>query len=269
PATEIVHSLEPGGADIFRNIEQAYLSIGTKSGWQFDFGKFVTQHGAEVIETKDNWNYSRSLLFALAIPYYHFGVRATYPVNDQFTFTAFLVNGWNNVVDNNSGKTIGLQALWKPTKKLTIVQNYMGGPEQFNNNGDWRHLSDTLVTYNATDKFSLMGNYDYGSDRVNGDRIHWQGVAVYARGQLNDWFAVSPRFEWYDDADGFTTGLKQEVKDFTFTTEQKIHKGVISRFEYRRDFSDEPFFLKRGDQLVKAQSTFTFGIIYAFSSKSE
>jgi hypothetical protein len=27
-----------------------------------DFGKFVTSAGAEVIEAKDNWNYSRSLL---------------------------------------------------------------------------------------------------------------------------------------------------------------------------------------------------------------
>ena len=28
-----------------------------------------------MIEAKDNWNYSRSLLFALAIPFYHVGVR--------------------------------------------------------------------------------------------------------------------------------------------------------------------------------------------------
>jgi Putative beta-barrel porin-2, OmpL-like. bbp2 len=27
--------------------------------------------GNEVIETKDNWNYGRSLLFTLAVPYYH------------------------------------------------------------------------------------------------------------------------------------------------------------------------------------------------------
>jgi len=34
-----------------------------------DLGKFVTSAGAEVIEAKDNWNYSRSLLFVNAIPY--------------------------------------------------------------------------------------------------------------------------------------------------------------------------------------------------------
>ena len=36
-------------------------------GLTLDVGKFVTQHGAEVIESKDNWNYSRSFMFALAI----------------------------------------------------------------------------------------------------------------------------------------------------------------------------------------------------------
>ena len=30
-----------------------------------------------MIESKDNWNYSRSLLFAWAIPYYHFGLRSS------------------------------------------------------------------------------------------------------------------------------------------------------------------------------------------------
>jgi hypothetical protein len=227
----------------------------------------VTPHGAEVIETKDNWNYSRGLLFALAIPYYHYGFRASYPINDKLSFTGFLVNGWNNVVENNSGKTFGFQLLAKPTSKVTWVGQYMTGPEQFNNNGDYRHLFDTVLTLAANDKFSFMVNYDYGSDRVAGDRVHWQGVALYAKAQANDWFSFSPRFEWYDDPDGFTTGIDQTVKDFTFTTEQKINSNLLTRFEYRRDFSDEPFFLRRGERLVKAQSTFTLGLVYAFSSK--
>src|SRR5215510_14324042 len=156
PATEIVHASEPGGADVFRHIEQAYLSYLAPAvkGLQIDVGKFVTQHGAEVIETKDNWNYSRSLLFALAIPYYHFGVRATYPFSDKFSLAGYLVNGWNNVVDNNTAKTLGIQAVVKPTTKLTVVGNYMAGPEQTANNSDWRHLWDTTVTYTVNDKLS-------------------------------------------------------------------------------------------------------------------
>ena len=53
------------GADQLNYIEQAFLSMKPPKakGFELDFGKFVTSAGAEVIEAKDNWNYSRSLLF--------------------------------------------------------------------------------------------------------------------------------------------------------------------------------------------------------------
>jgi hypothetical protein len=49
-------------------VEQAYVSIKPPKakGFELDLGKWVTSAGAEVIEAKDNWNYSRSLLFAWA-----------------------------------------------------------------------------------------------------------------------------------------------------------------------------------------------------------
>ena len=72
-AFDTIHATEKA-PEIFRYIEQAYVSLKPKGakGFEADFGDFVTSAGAEVIETKDNWNYSRSLLFAYAIPYYHF-----------------------------------------------------------------------------------------------------------------------------------------------------------------------------------------------------
>ena len=271
PTTDIVHSFEPGGNEVFKHIQQGYLSYLAPAGkgLQIDVGKFVTPHGAEVIETKDNWNYSRSLLFALAIPYYHFGARLSYPVSDAFSLSGFVVNGWNNSVDNNHRKTYGIQTTVKPTSAFTILGSYMAGPEQTDNDEDIRHLWDATVIWNVHPKVSLMANYDYGMDRVDGARVHWQGIATYAKFQATDTFAFVPRFEWYDDNDGFTTGLRQKVKEFTLTGEQKVSNGLITRLEYRRDFSDEPFFLKGPDRLVKAQSTFTFGLVYAFSSKAD
>ena len=270
PTADIVHSFEPAGPETFRHLQQAYVSYlaPVGKGLQIDAGKFVTPHGAEVIETRDNWNYSRSLLFALAIPYYHFGVRASYPVNDKFSLSGFLVNGWNNVVDNNSSKTVGISATIKPTSKFTWINSYMAGPEQTGNKDDWRHLYDTTGTYTVNDKLTLMANYDYGADRVFGTRVRWQGIAAYAKIQANSWYAFSPRFEWYDDHDGFTTGLAQTVKDITLTSEHK-YKSLITRLEYRRDFSDKDFFFKAGDRIVRAQSTLSLGLIYSFTSKGD
>jgi hypothetical protein len=269
PATEIVHAPEPGGLGIFRNLQQGYLSYlaPVGKGLQIDVGKYVTHHGNEVIETKDNWNYSRSFLFTLAIPYYHFGFRATYPLTDRISVMAGVNNGWNNVVENNNRRSYSVQLAVKPTDKITLIQNYTGGPEQLNNNDDWRHLYDATLSYNATAKLGLAANYVYGKDRFKGAGVHWQGIVGYLRYQVNDWLAFAPRFEYYDDHDGFTSGAAQELKAVTITSEQKIKDGLVTRFEYRRDFSNQRFFLKPVNRLVGAQSTFTFGMVYYFSSK--
>src|SRR5262249_54867993 len=159
----------------------SYLAPTPKGSLQFDFGKFVTPAGFEVIETKDNWNYSRSLLFALAIPYYHQGLRVAYSPNDKATVTGFVFNGWNNSVDNNPGKSVGLQGLFKPNAATAITLNYIGGPETTGTNDGWRHLFDATVTYNPNMKTSLAVNYDYGKDK-NSDQ-QWQGVALYLKYQ--------------------------------------------------------------------------------------
>jgi len=263
PVADAVNAFEPGG-DVFRNIQQGYISYMAPvgSGLTVDIGKFVTQHGAEVIESKDNWNYSRSLLFALAIPYYHMGVRVAYSPNDKLIVGGAVVNGWNNATDNNSGKTFGLQAVLKPTGSVSIVQNYMGGPEQNDNADDWRHLSDTTITYTVNDMLSVMGNYDYGRDTGS----TWQGVGLYAKAQANPNFALIPRIEFLEDKHGFMSGLSQKLKEFTLTAEVKHSQGLIMRVEYRRDWSDEDFFIK--DTGLRAnQNTFTVGMVYAFSTR--
>ena len=269
PATTIVQSLEPGSPAVLQNIEEGFVSYLAPlgRGLQFDVGKFVTPHGAEVIEAKDNWNYSRSLLFALAIPYYHSGVRATYSPHAKVTVMGTIVNGWNNVVENNGAKTFGAQVVYKPAAALSLVQNYMAGPEQSGNNSSWRQLSDTIATVTVNPKLSLMFNYDYGTDVVAGARTHWQGVAGYARIQPAKWFAFSPRFEWYDDAQGFTTGTVQTLKEVTGTFEVKPTDSFIWRLEYRTDLSNTPVFKTGGGGLKKTQTSIGMGVIYSFAYK--
>ena len=117
-AINTVNGSEPkAGLGFDQYLKEAYFSYlaPVGKGLQVDVGKFVTPAGGEVIETKDNWNYSRGLLFTWAIPYYHFGMRAKYVFNDKYSLTVFLVNGWNNVQDNNKGKTVGAAITVKPT----------------------------------------------------------------------------------------------------------------------------------------------------------
>ncbi len=272
PTMDWVHAADPTGGEVVKHIQQAYLSYVAPvgSGLTLDFGKFVTVHGAEVIETKDNFNYSRSLLFSYAIPYYHTGLRAKYSFNEKVAVTGLLVNGWDNFTDNNGGKTLGVSVSLAPTKRLSIVQNYMAGPEQPDDNRNWRHLSDTTVTYLASDKLTLMGNFDYGKETLsNGLSGHWRGFAGYLRYAFTSKLAFAPRFEIFDDHDGFRTGLRQRLKEVTLTQELKLATNLLARFEFRRDFSDQEFFNRSFGRTVRSQNTLLVGFSYFFSSRGQ
>jgi hypothetical protein len=273
----------PGGAQLstISNFDQ-YLKEGyleylapVGKGLQINVGKFVTPAGAEVIESKDNWNYSRGLLFSWAIPYFHYGVSAKYAFNSKFALTGYLVNGWNNSVDNNSGKTTGFTAAWTPTGKFTFIENYLVGPEQGDNNGNFRHLTDTVMIYNPTAKLSLMANYDYGHDTLGGPGagVWWSGIAGYIKYAPNDKWALATRGEWFKDHDGFETGTAQNLGEVTFTLQRAIASKIISRLEYRYDTSDQNVFPYHTssipgslDSPLGHQNTATVSLIYAFTS---
>ncbi len=242
-------------------------------GLQINVGKFVTPAGAEVIETKDNWDYSRGLLFTLAIPYFHFGASAKYAFNPKFALTGYLVNGWNNSVDNNSGKTTGFSAAWTPNSKFGLVQNYLVGPEQNDENKDFRHLFDTVVTYSPNSKLSLMANYDYGQDHlpsgipsVSSASVHWSGIAGYIKYAPNDKWALATRGEYFSDNGGNETGQTQKLSEFTFTLQRMLASKLMTRLEFRRDMSDQNVFPDHLTGLQDSQNTVTLGMVYAFSS---
>jgi hypothetical protein len=253
-------------------VKEAYFSYlaPVGKGLQIDVGKFVTPAGAEVIETKDDWNYTRGILFSYAIPYYHFGMRAKYAFNDKYSLTGYFVNGWNDVIDDNSGKTYGLSFGWNPTKKLSIAQNYMAGPELSNNNSDWRQLVDTVVTYSATKKLSLMANYDYGrGDHLINvpDPTYWTGFAGYFKYALNDKYSVATRYEYYNDHYGFTTGTPGHIQEVTGTFEHPVASHILTRLEFRHDMANNPIFTKGASTPVDGQTTLTAGMVFMFDSR--
>jgi len=290
-AMNTVNASDPAGLGFAQYLKEAYFSYlaPVGKGLQIDVGKFVTPMGAEVIESKDNWNYSRGILFAYAIPYYHFGARAKYTFNDKFNLTGYFVNGWNNVVDNNTGKTYGFSAAFTPTKKNMLTINYLAGPEEnesffldtgYNANDFWRQTWDIVYMYNLTSKLTFMANYDY----AHGDRfvinssttpetlsspLYVTGIAGYLKYAFNDNNYVAARYEYFNDRYGIAFGVPQNhVQEFTATYSRTLATHLLTRFEYRYDNSMKPLFeLADFVPRVNSQNTLTMGLIFLFDSR--
>jgi hypothetical protein len=287
-----------------KNVEQAYVSFKPMKakGFEVDFGKFVTSAGAEVIESYSNWNYSRSLLFSWAIPYFHFGLRTSWPMGKHLTAGAQVINGWNNDFSVNGRATLGANIM-ATYSKWSLMEDWYGGEdnEVFGvytaDNKGWRHLFDTVFTLTPSSKISAYINYDYGQNRNygiaqtftlpstgakvftafgNGSLARWQGVGAAVHYQASSKWAFTPRFEVFDDPEGFAMNgqddpssltnfinpvpIRQTVKEITVTGEYKILEGLLWRAEYRYDWSSEPFFIRGiGDGLASMCTGITPG----------
>lgn len=258
-----IHAADPA-PEGFRYIEQMYVIVKPKNthGAEIDVGEFVTSAGAEVIEANSNWNYSRSLLFTLATPYYHFGLRTSVPLTKSYTVGFQLVNAWNTLWGNNNLKNIGLTSTLT-RNKYTWSTNYYEGPNHMGTTRGKRNLFDTTLLLTPNSKAHFYVNYDYGRDnRIAGGYDSWYGVAGAARFQITKRFAFSPRVEWFKDASGFNTGTAQSLKEGTLTGEYKFNNYLLSRLEFRHDASDAPYF-DRGAQAARSKSmnTATLGLI--------
>lgn len=296
-AWDLFSAAEPGGRDINRFFPQAYVSLKPKSwgGFQFDFGKFYTSVGGELTENNYTWHYGRGYMYTNG-PYYHMGARMSKPLSETFTVGFQLVNGWNNVEDNNTGKTMGFNAAWTPNEKVSVLFNSYTGPEKNgpsmgpaynpNNNQGWRGIYEGLINFSPTSWWTGYLDYYYGQEKQafenGGPTATWQAAGFSSKFSLNKHHAFAVRYEWFDDGAGFPTGYGQQLtlQEFTGTYLYRWTQGLEMRVEYRRDFSNRPFF-ERGNEGQplnpgigtytpgpwKHQDTFTIGFIAFFGGK--
>src|SRR3989337_206199 len=251
-----IRSTWPGvtqSADDDFDVQQAYVRyvapIG--NGLALDLGKFITEMGAEVIEGYDAWNYnySRSLLFYYTIPFTHTGLRGTYKFNDKVSLIGQIVNGWDNVADNNNGKTLCAHLMLTPMANTTLSLKLITGPEQTNNTDNIRDVYNINLTTNPIDKLTFNLDLVFGAEESDPNNIvnpntdsEWSGVAGIVRYAASERYAINVRAEIFEDGDGARTGTQQDMWEVTVTPEFTIKKNLVVRPEYRHDASDKKVF---------------------------
>jgi hypothetical protein len=279
---------------VYRNIFQAYgtyiIPIG--KGLAVDFGKWSSSLGIEGNYTKDQMNYSRGFWFDF-LPFYHMGVRAAFPVSDRLTLNYWIVNGTNQVEATNGFKDQLFGFTAKPAKNITWTMNYYVGQEHPDRtlvaptspipvqpglsfaairpapNG-LTHIFDSYVSWQATPKLTFALEGDYFIQRLwkneapghSSAPSRVDGGAAYVHYQMKPKIAVAARAEYLSDRGGLFSGLTQALKENTVTFDYAVINGFLMRYEWRRDFSNQPSFLTDTQGVLsKEQNTVTVGLI--------
>jgi len=287
--------------DIYRNIFQVYGTyiIPFGRGVTVDFGKWGSSLGIEGNYTKDQMNYSRAFWFDF-LPFYHMGLRASIPISDKFAVNYWVVNGTNQVEATNGFKDELFGFTAKPTKSLTWTLNYYLGQEHPDRvaapvsdcpipvqpglcfeairpapNGR-TNIFDSYATWNVTPKLTLSLEGDWYIEREWRNSApgefsapsHVAGGAAYLQYQFTPKLALATRAEYMSDRGGLFSGLTQALKENTVTFDYTVAPGFLMRYEWRRDYSNQPSFLTDVQGVfAKQQDTATVGIIWWWGQK--
>jgi len=282
---------------IYRNLFQVYgtyiFPLG--KGLQVDFGKFASALGLEGNYTKDQFNYSRSYFFNF-LPFYHMGFRTSYSPNDRITLTYWLVNGAQQTEDFNGFKSQAAIITLAPVKTLSWNLNYYTGKEgrdlvpalnpglpslptqpglsttPVSNPSQARtDIFDTYATWSATSRLTLAGEADYYTVRSPiAPALTLSGGAAYAQYRPRADLHLAVRTEYMNDRDGLFSGVAQRLHEVTGTVDWlPPNSRVMIIGEWRRDWSNEPFFLSGTvGVLDRAQSTLTLGMVWWIGNKT-
>ncbi|MFN2572346.1 MAG: outer membrane beta-barrel protein [Gemmatimonadales bacterium] len=201
------------------------------SALSLSFGRFDAPIGFERDDEPLNLVPTTSFTFENARPVKFTGLLARYILSPKVSVLGVVANGWDNEIDNNSGKTAGLKLQVFPTAGLAVAAGAFYGPEEDATNSVQRTLITGDATWQLTQRVILQAEAHRGSQ----SGVTWSGVLGQAFLRAGRSTAVTVRGEVFDDPDGVRTGTAQKLCSVTISPwyfYREAQEGVFSNVEF-------------------------------------
>jgi hypothetical protein len=257
-----------GGLGWF-DVQEAYATWALPFGLSFTGGKFVTYMGIEVIEGPVNPTITRGFLYGLAEPFTHVGAKAHYAIGELADVGVGVVNGWDQMIDNNDAKTFIWRVGVTPVDEFWAGLSGSYGAERDDSNNDRRFTIDLTGGVQPLEMLTINFQALYGSEPDipidSGDPAvpspgdidgSWWGVGLQPVLTV-DAFSAGLRFEYFADDGGSRTGTFSQdpnnptdvsVWNLTVTPGYTVDEALQLRAEYRLDKASENIFYGESTQ---------------------
>ncbi|CAN5661290.1 porin [soil metagenome] len=192
-------------------IQEANVGFSPAEDLWIDAGYFITHIGTESIRPIEN-TFSTFAMVSLFEPFPQSGVALTYSKN-HFTGALFLVNGYNQIDDNNKNKSFGFSLSLKPYKNVELIFNNLTGNEIPYPEPSKVRLYNNLI---FKGKFGNSWNVIINNDVCLQERSKLSdttSVGILAGGFFSIQYRINPKFaaafreEYFMDVDGLLSGV--------------------------------------------------------------
>ncbi len=178
----------------------------------------------------------------VGLPFYHTGVKLTYPFTERLELTLAGYNGWNSVTDNNDEKSLSLQMTYTIAERISVSALYFTGVERPRGAPEgrpWRHTFDTYATLRATGWLTVLLHVNAGFEPNALGLSGWFASAGYLRFRIIEPLHLALRYDFYWE--GAPPGAARIswpvawVSSGTATVEYRPVSRISIRLEYRHD----------------------------------
>lgn len=252
-------------------VQEAYVSYNYRD-IVFQFGKWETLLGYELIDAPYNNHVTHGMLFTWAIPLVHNGLLASGNLTEEIGWALGVTNGFNNMTDTGDNKGVIGQLSYSDGPFFASLSAFIGSEEYrassvnavagggaptvtlLGKNDQQVWIYDFVATYDPTDDLHLWFNADYGRlDRDNNtvpstfgastrQDPWWWGAATGFKYQINEKVSLAMRGEYLIDEGGsrFSSALlgprsETRVATGTATLGYALTSNLMARVEYRHD----------------------------------
>jgi hypothetical protein len=234
-------------------------------GSRLRLGKFVNLVGFESINPTADFIgfYSRSFVFGSGYPFTHFGALYTFDATKDVTITAGVTRGdEQGFKDNNDAVSFLGSVNWQINKRMALYVANSTGPEQPNDNANYRTTWDATFYWEPTDRCKFLANGYFlwdGAGAADGGSGYLYSFAALGSYQMCREAVLKIRGEYFHDQDGVRIPPGTSLYEVTVGLDvipfasNEWGRNLVLRPELRFDFSDDNVF--NGDS-----HQYTFGI---------
>jgi hypothetical protein len=228
------------GPELSRFLQEAVAGVQLRNGLWVDAGVFLSHLGMEGWISRDNLTYSRSLVADYS-PYYQSGAKLTWTPSSRVAAQLDVVNGWQNISENNRGKGVGMRIDITPVAGTTLSYYNLFTQEA----GTRLRAFNGVGAKYVSGKLSMLGQFDVGYQDASADSTvddgTWCGYTAVAKFAVTGSTSLVARVERFDDRNQIiiSTGSYNEIPNAAFRA-NAFSVGAdwqpVSRFMWRNEF---------------------------------
>ncbi len=235
------------GPSVSQFVQEAAVGYQLGPTLWLDAGVFLSHIGYEGWISRDNPTYTRSLIADFS-PYYEAGARLTWTPAPPVTTTFVLVNGWQNISNENTPPAAGVRIDYVASPRLTLTyDNFAGNVAPDTAPARLRFFNEVAAQLKPTARSLLAAALDVGlqgRSAASGGTATWYGTSLIGRYGATDQLTLVGRVERYVDPEQVIVvtglGVPFETSGASLGLDVALAPQVVWRTEARGFASSGP-----------------------------